>query len=629
MASDVSEIVMTLATGQDQFLVELAEVIEQALAERGRRARIAVDEFPEPSPASVPVLIEPTEYTRLAGFVPPPELLAGCVGITLERPGDESFDASVGLGRQLGSLLEVNPRAIRAYETRGVHAKHLPIGHSRFWDRYAADQKRDIDVLFLGCRSDRRDRALAFCADAFEPLNVHLQISDGSRPNVAGAPDVISGEDKRALLARSKVMIVMHRDELPDLEWLRVAEGICAGALIVSEHSSDIAPLTPSEHLITGGVDRLGLLCAWAVRSEAVRMRIAQAAYELLRTERSADRLADAVIAAAEVAQTAPSHVSAAARLAFVNGRHDRREPELHPPPSGLSPGESRSLRALKSQTAAIAELRRRLERVSALSAGNDPETPVIELETPSWRTEPYRAISVVIPVYNHADDLIAALDSLTRSDRTDYEVVVVDDGSTDQSAAAAVDWVGARPEIPTRVVRHPVNRGLAHARNTGVEFAATDLLLMLDADNELRATAIRRLMDALGRDPDADFAYGILERFDTSGPIGLASQFPWEPSRLRGGNYIDALALIRRSSLSRVGGYSTDARLALGWEDYDLWARLADLGGHAAFVPEIIARYRVSASSMVSVTDISSTEAFAAIAEHAPTLMRDLQIPA
>jgi GT2 family glycosyltransferase len=79
---------------------------------------------------------------------------------------------------------------------------------------------------------------------------------------------------------------------------------------------------------------------------------------------------------------------------------------------------------------------------------------------------------------------------------------------------------------------------------------------------------------------------------------------------------------------LESLGGYSTDPRLALGWEDYDLWARIAEAGGHGVFVPELIARYRVGHSSMVWVTNISSTDAYAAVADHAPTLMSHVRIP-
>ncbi len=169
-------------------------------------------------------------------------------------------------------------------------------------------------------------------------------------------------------------------------------------------------------------------------------------------------------------------------------------------------------------------------------------------------------------------------------------------------------------------LLRHPVNRGLPAARNAAVAEARGEQVLVLDSDNQLYPHCLERLAEALDADPAADFAYGILEQFDYSGPAGLSGYFGWEPERLVEDNYIDALALIRRSALEALGGYTTDRRL-YGWEDYDLWCRIADRGGHAAHVPEILARYRLAPGSMISLTNLSARESREALAERCPTL--------
>jgi hypothetical protein len=84
--------------------------------------------------------------------------------------------------------------------------------------------------------------------------------------------------------------------------------------------------------------------------------------------------------------------------------------------------------------------------------------------------------------------------------------------------------------------------------------------------------------------------------------------------------NYLDALALVRRSALDELGGYTTDLRL-YGWEDYDLWCRVADRGMRGVQVPEFVARYRVSPNSMISLTNLSDQEAREALAERSPRL--------
>jgi glycosyltransferase involved in cell wall biosynthesis len=181
----------------------------------------------------------------------------------------------------------------------------------------------------------------------------------------------------------------------------------------------------------------------------------------------------------------------------------------------------------------------------------------------------------------------------------------------------------------PVAMFRHEVNRGLSAARNSGAEKARGRVFLMLDSDNRLRPYGLARLVRALAADPDAAFAYGMLDRFDADGPLGIVSAYDWEPERLRHGNYIDALALIRRGPFTRLGGYSEDPRLLLGYEDYDLWARLAEAGDWAAFVRSFVGSYRVGHSSMLSVTNISKLDAVAAIAEHAPKLMHGARLPA
>jgi hypothetical protein len=152
-------------------------------------------------------------------------------------------------------------------------------------------------------------------------------------------------------------------------------------------------------------------------------------------------------------------------------------------------------------------------------------------------------------------------------------------------------------------------------------------MAFMLDADNETYPLALEHLVAALDADATADAAYGMLEQFSSQGAVGLLSQFPWKPERLRTGNVIDAMALWRTSRLRALGGFTIDRRLH-GWEDYDLWCRLAEQGGHATLVPEVLARYRVSPHSMLSVTNISTRSAVSVLIERYPKLMSGVVPP-
>jgi len=125
----------------------------------------------------------------------------------------------------------------------------------------------------------------------------------------------------------------------------------------------------------------------------------------------------------------------------------------------------------------------------------------------------------------------------------------------------------------------------------------------------------------ALWEHPDAAFAYGIAEKFSAAGPTDLISWQAWSADRFRYGNYIDAMALIRRTALEQVGGFTTDRRL-YGWEDFALWCSFAQAGLDGVHVPEILARYRLSPDSMISLTNLDTSEPWAVLIEQFPFLL-------
>jgi glycosyltransferase involved in cell wall biosynthesis len=221
--------------------------------------------------------------------------------------------------------------------------------------------------------------------------------------------------------------------------------------------------------------------------------------------------------------------------------------------------------------------------------------------------------VSVVITVYNYAQVVASAIDSVAVSDFNDYELVIVDDASTDRSGDAIRDALTRAPWVRSKLVTRAQNEGLARARNLGAEVAQGELLFVLDADNTIYPHALGRLVQALDERPDAKFAYGIIEQFGADGASSLMSYLGWDPRRLRYGNFVDAMAMIRRSALLDAGGYVTDPRL-YGWEDFALWCAFAEREWMGVRVPEIVARYRVALHSMISVTNIDASAAWSVL---------------
>lgn len=630
-SASTPELAFTLAHGQNQFFVELAEALAQEVEKLGAVATIHTGAFPPPRKGLVHVFLPPHEYVALSGHRLSAKLLRRSILISAEQPDSGFFAANLALAAHAGAVFDINPRSVRAYQAQDIDACHLRLGYTELWDRFDVDAVRDIDILFLGRITARRARALASYAGVFERFRCHLMLSDNSAPNTGTNGSFAAGEDKRDLLTRSRIVLNIHGEDEPYFEWLRVVEAACAGCAIVSEHSTDVAPMEWGRHVLTGRITSLGLLCSWLAQDESRRKQMAGEAYQLMHSTPLSES-ARLLVSEARKVDASPVdrtlELTTRHRLGNLADRQfDMRQP---PPRVGISNGEAVALRALKNQQLAIAGIRRQLERIELTLSQSGAERPLsttVIVESPAWQSGEARQLTVITPLYNHSEAVVKALDSLDRSIRGDWEAVIVDDGSSDGGTESVARWIDAHPFRACCLVRHTINRGLAAARNTGVAHARTGRLLMLDADNELRPIAMSRLMEALDHNPDASFAWGIMEQFTEDGPAGLLSTHGWDPQRFRSGNYIDAFSLIRREAITALDGYSSDSRL-YGWEDYDLWVRMAESGRHGVFIPEIIARYRVGASSMITHTNVSAVDAFAAVADHAPRLMADLRLP-
>ncbi len=223
--------------------------------------------------------------------------------------------------------------------------------------------------------------------------------------------------------------------------------------------------------------------------------------------------------------------------------------------------------------------------------------------------------VTVVIPVFNYADYVIEALASVAAQTMHGLDLVVVDDHSPDDSSVMVERWAQLNASRFNRltVLRHRANAGLGFARNSGFAAAETPFVLPLDADNRLRPAACETLLRHV-RETGAAFVYPAIQQFGDKTEV--FGQQPYSTLRLQVGNYIDAMALVRRSAWAAAGGYD---HVRHGWEDFDFWCRLAERGLFGCSVADVLADYRVHGKSMLH----TSTDTHDNRAE----LMRDLQL--
>src|SRR5215211_4961 len=621
------ELAFVIARHQNLFFVEIVEALRHELSQLGIRSSVGTDGFPEPAEDRVYVVVPPHEYIALGGELPSRVLLDRTVFVCGEQPGSSHFDENVELAPLAGAVFDFSRWSIREFERHGIPAEHFQLGYSPLWDHFDPARERDIDVLFMGCHSDRRSEYLAGYADSMWRWRSQITLTDNSAPNWAPSARFLSGDEKWDALGRARVLINIHQGWAPYFEWQRIVQAIACGCVVVSEHSVDYAPLKPSRHFFPGEPENLMLL-AQSLLEDAPRCEWHQReAHRFLRDElplrRTAERLVD--VATQLSRRPLPANELSPRRTRVVPMA--AREPTFEPPSTTDDRNISTLRAGLKDVRIDLIELRRQLVGLKNELRGQ-PAVPPVGVDTVS---DAYVGasprVSVLTTVYNYADHITGALDSLAAGGYREFEVVVVDDASQDGSAARVRAWIRGHPRVAATLVRHPTNRGLPHARNTALGFARAGLIFILDADNRIYPSCLERLTGALDREPDAAFAYGLLQRFTHAGPASLMNVWPWEPERLRAGNYIDAMALVRKTVLRRVGGYSTDSRLH-GWEDFDLWCHLAELGERGVFVPEFVARYRSARHSMLSVTDLSSSVAFSLLAERYPATMGEIQPP-
>lgn len=202
--------------------------------------------------------------------------------------------------------------------------------------------------------------------------------------------------------------------------------------------------------------------------------------------------------------------------------------------------------------------------------------------------------VAVVIPCYNQGHFLPAAIESTLAQTYSRFEVVVVDDGSSDNSSNIAASY----KEV--RCVRQD-NQGVAQARNRGLRESVGECVVFLDSDDRLRPRALEAGLEALRRCPDAAFSYGWCDLIDAEGRFLAPSQ----RRTVEGDHYVallrenvmpnPAAMMFRREALETAGTFGAGVD---GVEDYDLCLRLARLYRVCGY-REVVADYRQHGASL------------------------------
>jgi len=206
--------------------------------------------------------------------------------------------------------------------------------------------------------------------------------------------------------------------------------------------------------------------------------------------------------------------------------------------------------------------------------------------------------VSIIIPCYNPGNYLLEAVESVYASDglnKVSYEIIIVNDGSTDKYTLIILEALKTRENV--RII-HQVNKGLATARNEGIEAAAGDCLLFLDADNRIRSNFITVALRYL-KTGKADIVHGNPHFFGDSTEPRFHTG-PFEMNSMLLTNYIDACAAVRRVVWEALGGFDAN-KLVSGFEDWDFWLRAGKAGFKFQYINETLYDYRIVKTSMIT----------------------------
>ena len=220
--------------------------------------------------------------------------------------------------------------------------------------------------------------------------------------------------------------------------------------------------------------------------------------------------------------------------------------------------------------------------------------------ETPGIRRP---MVSAILPVYNGGAHVVEAVESAARQTEPPDELIVIDDGSTEQSQLELLDRIPA--PFPIRIVRQ-ANAGQSAARNRGAAEARGTLLAFLDQDDVWHPRHLATLVRSFVDDPELAWAYSDFDEIDADGRVVMRSylrqhELVTHPKETVEGcverdlMVVPSASVIRRSAFDAVGGFDETLR---GYEDDDLYVRGFRAGWRFAFHSEPLTQFRVHDTS-------------------------------
>lgn len=204
-------------------------------------------------------------------------------------------------------------------------------------------------------------------------------------------------------------------------------------------------------------------------------------------------------------------------------------------------------------------------------------------------------SVSVIIPCYNQGNYIKDAIDSVLNSDYENFEIIVINDGSTDSDTVKILSEI-SHPKIK---IIHQENLGLPVARNNGIKIACGDYILPLDADDKIHAKYIRKAAEILDNNSDIGLVYCDYQTFGSENGLFYVPNYNNSFHKLMVVNNFLVTSMFRKKDFLKVGGYKNEMKD--GMEDWEFWITLCEAGIKPYKIPEVMFFYRKYGSHSMS----------------------------
>ncbi len=193
-------------------------------------------------------------------------------------------------------------------------------------------------------------------------------------------------------------------------------------------------------------------------------------------------------------------------------------------------------------------------------------------------------AISVITACYNHGEYIEEMLESVFSQTFADFEVIIVNDGSTDNTRKLL-----DRIRHPKLTVIHSSNYGPSHARNLAIAHASAEIIMNIDADDKIAPTLLAKAYQAFTDNPNAGIVYTDAEFFGAKSGL---FELDYSPRNMLYENRIISQSFFKRKDWQITGGYCEQLRFGL--EDWDFWLSILELKREVVKISEVLIYYRV-----------------------------------